>query len=252
MEMQDIIGVNSTSQGKPPEGIRSGLAIQYLIENDDIRFAPLIRRMEKGIVDLGQMILELVKQYYEDEDDRYYKIIGDNKQYQLKQFKKVALKGNYDVVVQNSNANPLSKAYKMDNIMQLIQYQILGVEDRPFIAEQLEVGNLKGVYEDIEIDRTRALKEIDDIMHGLPHDFLEFDDHDQHIKVKEKYIKKTPLTPEQRMPLLAAIQQHKDFIAQQQAAAMPGMQAGQGMNPMTQGGAAPQGALLSGNIGGQA
>lgn len=216
-EMAKIIGVNQTSQGKPPEGIRSGIAIQYLIENDDVRFAPFIRRVEKCVTVVAQMWLSNMKQYYADEDDRYYKVIGDNKSFQLKQFKLVDFEGRYDVIVQNSNANPLSKAYKMDTIMQLIQYQLLGVNDRPFVAKQLEIGNLGGIQDDLQLDMTRAEKEIEDILAGKKHDFLEYDDHEEHRMTKIRYIKRENLDPKQRQLIIGAIKEHEAFMQKQQA-----------------------------------
>ena len=234
-EMQDVSYVGSTSQGKPPEGIRSGIAIQYLIENDDLNFSGIIRRKEEALLEIVYQTLSLIKQYYEDEDMRYYKVIGENKSYQLKQFKKTNLKGKYDVVVQNSNANPLSKAYKMDTIMQLVQYQILGEQDRGFIGENLEIGNLKGAYEDLEADRVRALKEVDDIIGGNPHEIMQYDDHNAHIATKVRYLKKEydKLSEEQRQGIMMAISQHEQAI-QPPPQPMPPQGAPQGQPPQGQ------------------
>ena len=222
-EMQDLSKVSSTSQGKPPEGMRSGIAIQYLIENDDLSFAPVIRSMNDGLQELCYLTLEEMKANYEDEDDRYYKVIGENKQYQLRKFKKTSLNGKYDVIIQSSNSNPLLKAYKMDTIMQLVQYQVLGQEDRPFLSESLEVGNLKGVYEDIQVDMLRAKKEIDKIMEGKPHEIMKYDDDEQHITVKTRYLKNEydNLSTEQREALMVAIEAHEQQLAEKMPPPLP-------------------------------
>ena len=236
-EMQDSSYVGATSQGKPPEGIRSGIAIQYLIENDDLNFAGVIRRKDEAMLDICYQILELMRQYYEDEDGRYYKVIGDNKNYQLKKFKKVNLDGKYDVVIQNSNSNPLSKAYKMDTVLQLVQYGILDQQDRAFIGQSLDMGNLKGVYEDLEADTVRANKEIDDIISGKPHDIMpEFDGHTAHYNAKVRYLKKEydKLSPQQREGLKQAAMQHQQIMQEQQQAMMAQQQAMQGGQPQQQ------------------
>lgn len=237
-EMQDVSYVGATSQGKPPEGIRSGIAIQYLIENDDLNFSGIIRRKEEAILEICYQTLSLMKQYYKDEDQRFFKVIGDNKHYQLKKFKQTDLDGKYDIVVQNSNANPLSKAYKMDTIMQLVQYQILGEQDRGFIGESLEIGNLKGVFEDLEADRVRALKEVDDIISGKPHEIMKYDDDQTHIATKVRYLKSEydKLSPEQRNAIQMAIQQHEQAQAQKQPPMPP-----QGGAPMPPEAVAPMG-----------
>ena len=233
-EFQDITYVGSTSQGKPPEGIRSGIAIQYLIENDDLNFAGVIRRKENAMLEVCYMILSLMRQYFEDEDERFYKVIGENKQYQLKQFKKTNLDGKYDIIIQNSNANPLSKAYKMDTIMQLVQYGILNQEDRGFIGENLQLGNLKGVYEDLEADRVRAMNEIDDMMSGKPHQIMEFDDHLAHFQTKVRYLKKeySKLSDDQKQIILAAANEHKSIIDQMQQEQMQQQMMQQQQGPM--------------------
>jgi len=218
-EMQDASYVGSTSQGKPPEGIRSGIAIQYLIENDDLNFSGVIRRKDEAMLDICYQVLELMRQFYMDEDGRYFKVIGDNKSYQLKKFKKINLDGKYDVVIQNSNSNPLSKAYKMDTVLQLVQYGILNQEDRSFIGQSLDMGNLKGVYEDLEADTVRANKEIDAILQGRPHEMMEeFDDHTAHYDAKVRYLKKEydKLSPEQRQAIMQAASQHGQIVQQQQ------------------------------------
>jgi len=117
--------------------------------------------------------------------------------------------------VQNSNANPLSKAFKMDTIMQLIQYKILSEQDRPFISESLEVGNLKGVHEDVQADQLRAQKEIDKIIEGGPHDIMEYDDDNEHIIVKLRYLKSEydNLSQDQRARIIAAIKEHEEQLA---------------------------------------
>ena len=99
----------------------------------------------------------------------------------------------------------------MDTIMQLIQYQILNAQDRPFISEALEVGNLKGVYEDIQADQLRAQKEIDKLVEGKPHEILEYDDDATHIVVKQRYLKSEydNLSPEQRFAIISAIKEHE-------------------------------------------
>ena len=244
-EMQDASYVGATSQGKPPEGIRSGIAIQYLIENDDLNFSGIIRRKDEAMLDIAYQILGLMRQYYADEDDRYFKVIGDNKSYQLKKFKKVNLEGKYDIVIQNSNSNPLSKAYKMDTVLQLVQYGILDQQDRSFIGSSLDMGNLKGVYEDLEADTVRANKEVDNILQGKPHELMEFDDHTAHFNAKVRYLKKEydKLSPEQRNLILIAARQHQEIMAQQQEQMMmqqQGMQQEQPQKPAQMESVAPQ------------
>ena len=80
------------------------------------------------------------------------------------------------------------------------------------------MGNLKGVYEDLDADIVRANKEIDAILQGRPHEIMQIDDHLAHYNTKVRYLKTEyeNLSPEQRQTLLQAIEQHNQVLQQQQ------------------------------------
>ena len=116
MEGSEVAGI---SMGQPPAGIRAGVALQFLDEQEQERQNNGVAKRNAVIRKLFKMTAALMRQYYHDEDGRMIRILGKDNGYLLKQFKKADLTEAYDVRMQNSSSLPDSKASKIQTIIDL-------------------------------------------------------------------------------------------------------------------------------------
>lgn len=116
MEGSEVQGI---SMGQPPAGIRAGVALQFLDEQEQERQNNGVAKRNSIIRKVFKMTAALMRQFYDDEDGRMIRILGKDNGYLLKQFKKADLTEAYDVRMQNSSSLPDSKATKIQTILDL-------------------------------------------------------------------------------------------------------------------------------------
>src|SRR5262249_31230436 len=63
-QILDISGQSEVTRGNVPSGVRSGVAVAYLQEEDDTKIAPTIADMEESIALQGSLVLERFSQFY--------------------------------------------------------------------------------------------------------------------------------------------------------------------------------------------
>jgi hypothetical protein len=148
-QILDISGQGEVSRGTQlPSGVRSGVQVAYLQEEDETRLGPTAENIEDGISVMGSLTLSRVSQFYHTKRIvRLYKRSGE---FDVLMFKGADVKGNTDVVVLPGSALPKSKTARQQFELELVQ---LGVERNPKrIRDVLELGT----GEPDEIDRAAA------------------------------------------------------------------------------------------------
>lgn len=65
-DMDTISGSHEVSRAEAPSGVKSGIAINYLLEQDDTTFAPIIRNFEFGKRKVAIMKLAIARYFYSD------------------------------------------------------------------------------------------------------------------------------------------------------------------------------------------
>lgn len=118
-EFQQIAGVFGVSRGEPPPGIKAGVALQFLSEQESERFNELILKWNEFIRNVAQKTIAVAGDYYDSSDKRMIRILGKDNSWQTRFFDSANLSKNYDVRVQNSSALPQSKAARMQTLMDL-------------------------------------------------------------------------------------------------------------------------------------
>src|SRR5262245_22642640 len=63
-QILDICGQSEVARGRVPSGVRSGVAVAYLQEEDDSKIAPTIENMEEAIALMSSLTLERFSQFY--------------------------------------------------------------------------------------------------------------------------------------------------------------------------------------------
>lgn len=160
-QILDISGQSEVSRGSVPSGVRSGVAVAYLQEEDDTKIAPTIENMEEAIAMMGSMTLERFAQFYSFARlIRFYRRDGV---FDVLKFKGADLKSNTDVVTQAGSAMPKSKSAKQQYTLELISLGVL--KDPHKIEQMLELGH--GEPDETDKAMAQANRENNLMMHGM-------------------------------------------------------------------------------------
>jgi hypothetical protein len=135
-EILDISGQGETSRGRVPPGVRSGVAVAYLQEEDDTRLGPIVENLEEALAYSGSLTLSRCGQYYTLE--RTIRLYRRDGMFDVIQFKGADLKNNTDVQVQAGSAFPRYKAAKHQYILELAQLGLF--QDPKQLKDMLELG----------------------------------------------------------------------------------------------------------------
>lgn len=191
-DMQDVSGIHEVSKAQTPAGVRSGVAIRYLQEQDDTRLGPVIMRYEENEAELGGFLLALTREHYIE--PRLIRIIGKNGQVEAFDFKKSYAADNMDVIVQAGSAFPLNKVAKQEFVLGLWREKV--ITDQSQILKMLEFGTFEEIYEDFALDEKRAQEENALMARGTQITVKWYDNDDIHIYEHQRYIKANNLPPE--------------------------------------------------------
>jgi hypothetical protein len=160
-QILEISGQSEPTHGRMPQGVRSGVQIAYLNEEDDSKIAPTVEEFEMAIAHMSSMSLSRVSQFYTTERTvRNYKRQGI---FEVRKFKGADLKGATDVIPIVGSGMPKSKAARQQYTLELAQLGIM--TDPRQLMETLEVG--QGTPSEAEKDYAQAERENMVMMYGL-------------------------------------------------------------------------------------
>ena len=160
-QILDISGQSEVARGKVPPGVRSGVAVAYLQEEDDTKLAPTIENMEQEIALMGSLTLERFQQFYTFERTiRFYRRDGI---FDVRKFKGADLKNNTDVLCQSGSAMPRMKAARQQYVLELVSLGI--ISDPKQIQDMLELG--EGEPDDVDKAISQANRENNMMLHGV-------------------------------------------------------------------------------------
>jgi hypothetical protein len=135
-QIMDISGQSEVARGRVPSGVRSGVAVAYLQEEDDTKIAPTVATMEEAIALMASMVLERFAQFYGfPRILRFYRRDGS---FDVRKFKGADLKNNTDVICQAGSAMPKMKAARQQYALELATLGI--IKDPKKLQEMLELG----------------------------------------------------------------------------------------------------------------
>lgn len=233
-DMNDVSGIHEVSQGQNPPGVKSGVAIAYLQEQDDTKLGPTIHTIENNLEKWATFVLELVEQYYDE--PRLIKVVGKNNQIEVIEFKGADIKGNRDVIVVAGSALPQSKAARQEFILNLVDRKIL--TDPQVILKLLEFGSIEEVYEEVSIDINQAKSENKRFLAGdFSPQVRDFYNHQIHIAEHNKFRKTDDyeqMDPQSQQIIDQHVMMHEQFIQPQQDPQQAVMQTIQSMTPEEQ------------------
>ena len=229
-DFEDISNQHEVSRGKTPPGVKSGVAISFLQEQDDTALAPTIHSIENGLEQWGKFVLELIKEYYEE--TRLIQVIGKDSEIETFEFKGSDLEGTVsDVIVVAGSALPQSKTARQEFILNLVDRGIIA--DPQTILKLLEFGNIEEVWEEEMLDINQAKVENKRFTNGdtqvVTRDFFNHDIHIRQHNIFRKTLDYESLDPMLQQYIDRHVAEHEQYIQQAMF-----KQAMQGLDPQSQ------------------
>lgn len=242
--MDDISGQHEISRGNTPPQVTAATAISFLQEQDDSKLAYTVASIEDAIAKLGRMTLGYVRQFWTT--PRLVRVVGNDGAFEAAYYKAKDLGSAYDVRVEAGSTLQMSKAAKQAFIMDAMKNALLPPE---MGMEMLGIAGIDRIYEELLTDKRQAERENLKMSLGLPLMANDFDNHDLHIRIHNRFRKTQEfemLPPEIKGQFDVHVAQHEMFrfnavqeemlnavppVAGQEGMADPNMQPGQGPVP---------------------
>jgi hypothetical protein len=152
-----VSNVHEVSYSQLPQYASRAPASLYsmMLEQESLKIDPLIKRMNKTILEMGSFRLRLMDKYYNQE--RLIKVIGKGQTAQIEYFKGADLKGNFDVKLVIGVSIHQSKVIQQKMIIELKTAGIITNNNR--IIKLLEMGDISDELRSDIADESRAQRE---------------------------------------------------------------------------------------------
>lgn len=192
-DIERISGIHEVSHGSAPPGVKSGVAIRYLQEQDDTKLGPTARGFERSFQELACLWLKLAKHYYHPQEARIVKYVGINREVQVMDFDAWEMPIEPDVIVISGSSLPESKTARQEFLKELFALGVFmdeqGKPDTQKFLRMLELGGVDEVFDDITTDLNASEIENRMMARGEMQDVHEWDNHRVHIYNHNKYRK---------------------------------------------------------------
>lgn len=189
--MQEFTAVSGVSElarmAQAPSGVKSGTALAAAAEQDDTRLATSVTRTANAMVDWGRKTIRLYRQFVRE--PRLLRYIGGNREADLKEWERSDLRSD-DVFIENMAALSESPAQRRQMVFDLLNAGLfarpelspISEEGRQKVFQMLEFGHWETGYEDdLFLHKSRARRENNDMMAGVPVQVMDFDNHQLHV-----------------------------------------------------------------------
>lgn len=218
-ELAELFGVHPVSTGNPPQGITAAVALQFLNEQEAERSSTEIAKHNNLIQNLAQKTIAVAADYYDYDDERLVKILGNDNKYMIKYFDMANLNKSYDVRIDISTSLPDSKAGRTERIFQAMQYNREMLPPERW-AELLELGAVDKMNSLITESIKTAESENEDMAQGIEvADPEAWEEHIQHwhahLKRMQSRSFKEEMDPEFRKDFVEHVMAHEYLMVEQ-------------------------------------
>lgn|SRR3990167_12822 len=205
----EISGIHEVSRGTAPAGVESGVALAQLIERDDTSMYPIMLMVEEGMKRWGKWNLILHDEFLRGR--KMLKIVGENNELEVMEFKASDIKKNFDVRVIPARALPTSQAARQSFILQLWRDGAIvnerGQPDTTRLLEMLELGNFEKHFEEASAQKSVARSENIHMLKGELAVVEEYEDHPVHMAELDRF-RKSPRFKKQPEHIKQIFKQH--------------------------------------------
>jgi len=219
-DMEDVMSSHDTSIGRTPKGVKSGVGIDALSENDMTQIAPELVMQERKLGYFTETVLDIMVARYQER--RLLDISGEDLAYEMKSFIGSDLMGQKKIEIRLGSSLPAGKEARQAFIMNLA--------DRGYISqarakELLEFADVEGIYK--TLDEIGAKNDLLNIIEDNGIVIAEpWEDHTIRLKVINDFRKGSTyakLDEQKRAAINDLARQHGDYLLlEQQAAAQQG------------------------------
>jgi hypothetical protein len=150
-------------EGKVPPNVEAGIAIDLLQEMASDRLAPIIKLIELGLARSGQLMLGLAQQYYIE--PRLLRIRGSGGSIQVKRFTQADINGGVTISAKVGSGLPRTRAGRQAQIERLVELQMVPPDKA---MKFMELGDYKGLSDQMEADEDHAYREVEMLIKGQP------------------------------------------------------------------------------------
>jgi hypothetical protein len=212
-EFEFYSGQHEVSHGNTPPGVKSGVAISFLQEQDDTKLGPSYDNFLSCIAGYTSYMLKMIRYMYDEE--RTIKIVGKNRKIDTISFKGSELT-SCDVRMQEGSMLNRTLAAKQEFVFSMIESGVLNPEThRTLILKLLEMGDTDEMYDDVIEDINHAQNENDMWLRGLEPIVREFHNHAIHIQEHNRFRKTSDymeLPPEVMDRVDRHVSVHEDML----------------------------------------
>lgn len=182
-EMSIIAGIQGVSRGEPPPGVKAGIALQFLEEQEASRANTQIIKHNDLIRRAFSKTASVVGDYYpKTSKERLIRIVGKSNEWSVASLAGLKASSGYDIVILNSTALSESKAGRIQQIIELNQY-CPGLVSPEQQADILDLAQPNKFYDIATAAIKQAESENEDILDGRKvSDPSRFEEHVQHWK----------------------------------------------------------------------
>ncbi len=178
-EMGQLSGVFQVSRGETPPGIKAGVALQFLSEQESERYNEDILRYNEFIKRVAIKTIAVASDYYDPSDERMVRVIGTNNKWMTVFFDAANLSKSYDIRVQNASALPQSKAARMQTLLDL-NGQFPNLVTPEMVLDMLDLAQSDKFIDVTTVAVRAAQAENEFIGEGKDVQVEEYEDHFQH------------------------------------------------------------------------
>lgn len=187
-QFEQISGVYGVSRGDPPPGIKAGIALQHLAEQESERHNANVLKFNEFVKDVAKMTISVASDYYDASDDRMIRVLGKNNKWMSVAFDNSHLAKDYDVRIQNSSALPTSKAGRMQQIIDLND-AFPGLVSQEQVLDMIDLGQSDKFVDSTTVSIKAAEAENEMMtMGGKINEPQEYEDHVQHWRIHARAI----------------------------------------------------------------
>ena len=180
---QQIMGVFGVSRGEPPPGVRAGVAIQFLDEQENERANVSIAKHNASVRHTAILTSMNMGIFYDKEDGRLEDLLGKTKASELEFFEFADLTGINDVRVHTASALPRQKAARIQTLLDLSERFPEELDSRQ-VLDMLDLGQKDKFISLATIAVRSSEKEGDSLIRtGKMESPEKWEDHLMHYKI---------------------------------------------------------------------
>lgn len=192
-DMQELTGIYYALAGQNPPGITAGVSLDILTESAGKRFKPMIEENRAMARRQELNRLKIAQKAPAWSVARTINVIGDDGEMEAKQFSAADFTGEIDIEIEAVTPSIFSESQKKSDYMAMLES---GLIDQTLYANRERGRKLMGLgdfEEGLSVDTKKALWENQEMLAGRAVAVMPIDNHEAHMMVHEKFLKRTDL-----------------------------------------------------------